>query len=372
MQKYIEDKNWAFLFICGVCFSFFSIIGFNYFVDAFGWFHKKHIIKDMAQTVLSGKSIAVRFEDYQDREYQKNIVLYSTRKVDAIACGASTIFQLNHQAFSHQYENFINHGTSFGTLHDCISNVGLYAKQKHYIPKTIFMAIDPYIFNPNLKEKRWETLKEYYDFIMQKITELDKTPNKEAPSSNEGNKWLNLINSTYTKANFNFFLSGLASGSWEHYFITESVDNVFWVRNSDNSYTSPLKFRSPEIQSVEFSAKNFGGKNSIPWFFNGFSRVENTLFERFVYYLKSENIEIKFYLPPYHPISYDLIINNPDYKIVEGVEKYIRQFASKNKIQLLGSYNPKLAGVSGKDFYDGLHLINSSLQNIFLKNQQLP
>jgi len=60
-------------------------------------------------------------------------------------------------------------------------------------------------------------------------------------------------------------------------------------------------------------------------------------------------------LPPYHPIVYNHIKNNKEYKMVDKVEMYLNDYASENNIQLVGSYNPNRFNLNSIDFYDGMH-----------------
>ncbi|WP_320971640.1 hypothetical protein [Enterocloster bolteae] len=63
-------------------------------------------------------------------------------------------------------------------------------------------------------------------------------------------------------------------------------------------------------------------------------------FENLVNYFVSEGIEVIFYLPPYHPIVYDYINKHEKYREVLLAEKYFKDFAIDNSIELYGSYDP--------------------------------
>ena len=88
-------------------------------------------------------------------------------------------------------------------------------------------------------------------------------------------------------------------------------------------------------------------------------------FENFIAYLKQKGTTVTFVLYPYNPISYNLLIDNKDYVIIRDVEYYLKQFSQKNKIKLLGSYNPHKFNFKSKDFTDGMHGLENVSKIIF-------
>jgi len=92
------------------------------------------------------------------------------------------------------------------------------------------------------------------------------------------------------------------------------------------------------------------------------------MFEKFVKRLQKKGIRVIFYLPPYHPMAYQRLMKNPKYAIINDVEKYTRLMASKNKIQVIGSYNPEHLNLSGEDFFDAIHAKEPAIKKIFTKN----
>ncbi len=77
------------------------------------------------------------------------------------------------------------------------------------------------------------------------------------------------------------------------------------------------------------------------------------LFENFIKYLQLNNIKIIFFLPPYNPITYDILMKKPKYHIINRAEEYLINFANKNNIEIKGSYNPHKYNFKYTDFSDG-------------------
>ena len=71
------------------------------------------------------------------------------------------------------------------------------------------------------------------------------------------------------------------------------------------------------------------------------------------------------FLPPYHPLAYEGIIVNEQYKIIKEVEAYFRQLAYQKKIKIVGSYSSNDAKCNNTDFIDALHPNKSGIDKIF-------
>ena len=50
------------------------------------------------------------------------------------------------------------------------------------------------------------------------------------------------------------------------------------------------------------------------------------LFEDFVRYLKVNKVEVTIFLPPYNPITYDLLLESNKYNMILTAEKYLINF----------------------------------------------
>lgn len=79
--------------------------------------------------------------------------------------------------------------------------------------------------------------------------------------------------------------------------------------------------------------------------------------------LQSHNIEVVFYFAPYHPYVYDFLKEKPKYVKIFKAEQWLRNYAEKHGIKMLGSYNPSEMSLDGNDFLDGMHL----KRNAFMK-----
>jgi hypothetical protein len=88
-------------------------------------------------------------------------------------------------------------------------------------------------------------------------------------------------------------------------------------------------------------------------------------FEGLVRYLQKKGVRLVFLLPPFHAAAYRSCLTSPKFKIVPEIETYLRGFAQQNDITVIGSYDPAVYGLEGKDFFDGTHGHDIVMKTIF-------
>jgi hypothetical protein len=88
-------------------------------------------------------------------------------------------------------------------------------------------------------------------------------------------------------------------------------------------------------------------------------------FEGLVHYLQAHGTRVVFLLPPFHAIAYRSCFANPKYKAVLEIETYLRDFAERSGITVIGSYDPARYGFKGEDFFDGTHGHDIVMKRLF-------
>lgn len=330
----------------------FGIAIFNYSVDGFGLF-KNTLITKIAYHINNHKIVA-NLLNIDDRTLHKKIIETRLDKNEIIAIGSSRIMGIGQQTFS---KPFFNHGMSGAILKDYLGIIGIYLKEKKYIPKTIIIGLDPWILNgePN---SRWTQLKEYSSFLENKI--LNKKCDQKYSSITQNLK--ELFSLEYTIYNARLLLDDQKVLFLEKECILEK--DCFY---QDGSHVEANKVAQTSVDEGIHKAKRYILSQPI-YHLGGFTQLKAKMFENFIAFLKKQNIKIIFYLPPYHPIVYNTFRSDKRYANVLRAEDYFYSFAKKNHIQIIGSYNPNLIGISEKDFYDGMHLKTTSLRGFFKKN----
>jgi peptidoglycan/LPS O-acetylase OafA/YrhL len=110
----------------------------------------------MAQVLTNSKAIYISNVD--ERLLVKNRIEYNDDSPEAIVLGSSRIMQIG----THNYDkSVINLGVSGASIEDHIAIASLAAPKLD--PKTIFIGLDPWLFNADSKQDRWRSLApEYY------------------------------------------------------------------------------------------------------------------------------------------------------------------------------------------------------------------
>ena len=76
-------------------------------------------------------------------------------------------------------------------------------------------------------------------------------------------------------------------------------------------------------------------------------------------------MDVVLLLSPYHPIVYNYITKNKEYRMVKKVEGYLNEFANKSNVEIFGSYNPKKLDLNSDSFYDGMHPKEEVMEKLF-------
>ncbi len=86
----------------------------------------------------------------------------------------------------------------------------------------------------------------------------------------------------------------------------------------------------------------------------------------FVAYLQQKGITVRLLLSPLHPDYYHFMESQPDtYEQAFETERMYRELAEKYGIDLYGSFNPDVLGLTNADFYDAIHPKEEALMRYY-------
>lgn len=345
MKNIYDQKEWFLKTIIIMSILLVATGIFNFAIDSAGVFSHNEL-KEAANALINDKMIA-GLNNYDERQLQKLIIENSDKKNNIIFLGSSRGMQLreNYLRFGGGSQKFFNHGMSGSSLEDYMAIIGLY-ESKGYLPKKIIIGVDPWIFNKNSAQFRWKSIGKYYKNILGKMN-----AGKVEVDLSDNSKYLQLINLDYTVANLNAIIT---PNKKHKFYITNTIAVDDFIRESDGSIHYSYSVRFQNDIDTQISAKM--ETNAPVYSLEMFYKLSNTkLFEDFIAYLQQNNIEVMLLLPPYHPITYNLLVKDPKYKIIMDVEMYLKNLASSRKLKITGSYNPQNDKFSSVDFSDGKH-----------------
>lgn len=334
---------------------FIVLVSVNYFGDAAHIFNANYEMK-MVDIICQGKNVT-NISNYDERSFQRLLINKLKTCPEVIIVGSSTTMLINSDSFNKKI--FFNNSVSGASIEDIVGIYQLYVSRS-FIPRKIVIGIDPWTFNEQNKLTRWKTLKsEYQRFIRR-----------------------NGFKPTYSIKNFNTNYYELISPSYFQSSLKNLIYNINNINSigitanklnagntvlNDGSLVYGKVYREAPSDQIMEKVNNYiqGDIYSIEKFDRLSPRIME-VFNKFIEELVSLNIEVVFFLPPYHPKVFEKIRSG--YPSVIDSENFIRKLASGKNIKVLGSFNPIIAGVGNSDFYDGMHCNESGIAKIFDQN----
>jgi len=398
-------KQWCVIYVAIFLFPILAVFPFNVLVDSSAYFSVNLIDRNGLEQLLNGKTIS---EVHPKNARSRNRYLIKNReeKVDIIAVGSSRTHGLRREYITSE-ETFFNHAMSRAGLEDYIGIVGGYKKFKGYIPRKVILGVDPWVFNGNNQAflGDWEIFNELYFYLIGEMGAEEENLHKEW---NGASTFQRLLSVEYFIANIVYLYNILIRGEEHNYVVEGTHINIpasprtkcdlrkaypTYAMESIECADIPV---SPcptcEMRKVYFShttepdgskhypinylfrgnagEKTFEAEHSRNGFEN-YKNLSNTrLFEKFVDYLQEENVEVIFFLSPFHNFAYKrFLLPGFHFNIIMDVEVYLRKIAMKKNIQLIGSYNPNAYSLTSRDFMDSIHATSYAIGKIFKVHQ---
>jgi len=87
-------------------------------------------------------------------------------------------------------------------------------------------------------------------------------------------------------------------------------------------------------------------------------------FEAWVSDCLSTGGDVWIVMSPYHPAIYPKIQANPENQLSEIERRAHERFDGRDRLHLIGAYDPSATGIDESDFYDGDHLLDSGLRKL--------
>lgn len=329
---------------------------FNYKIDSLGLVNQNGYLDKAAIDLSNGKIIA-GLRNFDERIFRKKIIENLNEPPEWIAVGSSRIMQLRQDMILSKDIIFQNYSVSGASLEDYMALIQIHRNRFNEYPKNIIIGVDPWIFNKYHGQMRYKSIQESYDDFLKTLGEKDLKRTKNYSN------FLKIFSYEYLIENIKFLLNNFSNGM-KGYYIVDSLDVDDSLRLTDGSLYYSLDKRNPNFEEVKQKALEYG--NGQVYSLEKFDKISNQkIFERFINHLKKHDVNIIFYLPSYNPYAYDLIIKNQKYKHIQTVEEYLKVFAKRSDIKVIGSYNPHIIDAKSNDFFDGMHALDQLYYKLF-------
>jgi len=340
MKARLPHRAWFFAFLVFALGLLSCVALFNLLVDSHGAFGGNRGLGRAAQLLVNNIMVAGEFGRLEERELQRLIIRDYPHRRDIVALGSSRSF-LMRKRFIAGTRDFFNHSVTAAGIPDYVTILGMY-RERGQFPRAVMLSIDPWVFNKNNGAGDWwQPLARYYDII---INEMYGKSTRTSPVI--FSQYSQLLNLEYTAANYQH----LRKGSKLVPVQTMNIDD--FVREPDGSLHLPYTMRFARAERTITSPANIIALR----FLHDFDYLSHTrLFEDLVAYMKRNGIEVTLVLLPINPALYEHLEKSDKGRTVLSVENYLKDVARRHDVQLIGSYNPRSYGFTGKDFFDNIH-----------------
>ena len=217
-------------------------------------------------------------------------------------------------------------------------------------PDKIILGADPWLFNKNNNQFRWQSLNNEYQIALKNLNSNNK--DFKILENIEKNKKIyffeKILDNIYRFLNIRKLNLDFEKGGYK-----ENYKNInILLRDGQLVYAKQEIKEKLNPTIVKYSMDNYE-----------FSQALYDNYKKFIDYVTNvHKKEVVLVLSPYHLPSYELTIKSiPDYIVSE---KKFKKLSSETKIQLVGSYNPTHTLCSLNEFYDFMHPKESCITKI--------
>jgi hypothetical protein len=285
-----------------------------------------------------------------DRLLLKKMISGINFNPDIVVIGTSRSLEISSDFFPNK--KFINCSVSHANMNDFIAIVGL-LDSCNKLPAEIYIETSPILINPSPTDE-WISLETYYNFAIKKM-KLSVVTAEAPPLFLEYKKKIKAMFS------FEYFQNSIK-------FLWRSKNNFVDVganipqnfgRMNDCSITYSLAYKTPDTIKAISDAPIYMSKSYLPNLDTKYLKV----MEQIINYLASKNVKVSLVNIPFQPDCYTLALTRSN--VFYEIKKGIVSFAQKNKVKLIGTFNPFEAHLIRSHFYDPLHCNKKALQSVF-------
>jgi len=341
------------------------IVFVNCWVDPAHLLSGERYERGIADLLLQGHNVAYISPNYNDRLVQKFYIEGLSKPKDIVVLGSSRSMQINPRWFSKG--SFFNHSVVAGSLDDYMAIYQLY-RQKHWHPSVVIFCLDSWNFYGNSHHGSPLTvaLIKNYDTIAATLG-IPSNPmiSQWKVIKSRVERYAEIVSPNYFQESLMTLREEAMQGNSRHYFATSKTEDRYPVKLHDGRQT----FGEIELTrhgSVS-AVRSFAG--NAAHLYRGYAKridsQDQRKFEALVRLMRNEGVKMILFLPPFHPEVYHVLSRTRDLEAHDRVESYLRNFASRERLLLIGSYNAATCGFDEADFYDDIHARAWALRRLF-------
>ncbi len=337
IEKPFRNKNFLnskiFFFIISLSLSFTILIGYFSKIAVKGYEY------DLAKTL--SKNDYIYFQNMDERKFINGRLMYDLKDVNIIVVGSSRVMQINSSIFN---EPIYNLSISLSSIKDNFA-VSLEAAAK-ISPKYVFVSADPWL------------LDKHYSATFSKEDKLFLYWKDRIKNNNEMIPYFSNKKNVYKHHFLSNPLRNLRDIAYRTKIATPKSANaeIYDKKTHDGFHIYNLDTEKKSIDDSSLRRYDFM-KNFI------YNHDAENILHDLIFYFKNNNIKIILLLTPYHPDQYNIM--RKEKNSIIDIENNFKRIAKKNKIKIVGSYNPFKVGCYKDEFYDSAHPKHKCMSKIF-------
>ena len=300
------------------------------------------IEKQMAESL--SKSEAIYSTNINERIFIDYRIGVENANPGTVIIGSSRVMQIgNHNNAGSN----LNLAVSGASVEDILAIA--YLATDKYRPVRIYISADPWLFNSNSGQSRWEALSHAYKEEL-RILGVDIKVNEPAVKSPI--PFNQLLSRIYTEVNVNRIGAPDAN--------PELIDKI----RKDGSRVYNIEYENLTQSAIELEALDALNYAMLNY---KYSVGNETQLEFLLRNLK-DDYKVFLILSPYHPKVYKAMQEKN--MVYLQIEQMYKDIATRTGVQIVGSYNPAQVGCNKFEFYDGMHPKESCMKKLLAVIQE--
>ncbi len=306
--------------------------------------------------------------DYDDRVLQRLYIEGLREAPEVIVLGSSRCLQIRSSVFPGR--RLFNHGLAGASLEDDIALYGMY-RRRGLRPGSVVLGVDPWLFNKRNFQDRWQSLAREYQQMAREL-QVSARPAPRLGVLWTMEKYGQLVSPNYLQASIRLWVQqrlyrAQARASRIDYYPAQRLDGDEAVKLADGSVIEARRKRELSVEAVRRDAIAYATQEPA-YSLGSFQRLDpglQALFEGLLDVMRRDGVEVILFLPPYHPVTYELLMQQPRYHIITTAEAYVRQVATSRGLMVIGGYDPRPQGLEEAQFLDGMHPKAAAIERLF-------
>jgi hypothetical protein len=328
-------------------------VAFSAWIDPARLVAGKSAEREIARVLASG-GMVTDVPNYDDRAIAKYLAPLRGERAEVLMLGSSRMTPMPASAFPGK--RFFNAAVQGAVLDDLLGVYGLYDAAGRR-PNRVVLNVDPWTESYGGDIGGWGAVGDERATVMRRAG-IPVTPLRDRLALG-ASKWRTLATPEYFRlAVFSFRHHGAHGVVWR---VADHAQNADRTLLPDG--TIVWKETTP-AQAVA-AAHDFATKGLDERFHDLAHRAPGRAdaIDKFVRYLNGEGVNVTVLLVPFPPEVYDAALRLPG-RTIADVERDLRATAARAGALVVGSYDPRVAGVAMSDFFDEDHLRPDALTRL--------